>query len=123
MKAKLIIAVLLAAVAMMVFAAVAYAAVSETTILAILDDASDGTIDGKNYSPEEIQAALDYVRTHPDYQQYTDYEGILEDYLASLQAPGEEEGELAFTGGEILLLLGAGAGLAGSGAFLRRRRP
>ena len=39
MKAKLLVAIMLAAVAMMVFAAVAYAAVSQDTILAILDDA------------------------------------------------------------------------------------
>jgi len=79
-------------------------------------------IDG-DWTEAEINAALEFVRNNPTYQQYTDYEGILEDYLASLQAPGEEPGELAFTGGEILMLLGAGAGLAGSGALLRRRRP
>jgi hypothetical protein len=123
MKAKLIVAIMLAAVAMMVFAAVAYAAVSQDTIMAILDDADDnGMIDG-DWTKAEINAALEFVRNNPTYQQYTDYEGILEDYLASLQAPGEEPGELAFTGGEILMLLGAGAGLAGSGALLRRRRP
>jgi hypothetical protein len=123
MKAKLIVAIMLAAVAMMVFAAVAYAAVSQDTIMAILDDADDnGMIDG-DWTEAEINAALEFVRNNPTYQQYTDYEGILEDYLASLQAPGEEPGELAFTGGEILMLLGAGAGLAGSGALLRRRRP
>jgi len=123
MKAKLIVTVLLAALAMMVFATVAYAAVSEDTILAILDDAADnGMIDG-DWTEAEVSAALDYVRNDPTYQQYTRYEGVLEDYLADLQAPGEEPGELAFTGGEILMLLGAGAGLAGSGALLRRRRP
>jgi hypothetical protein len=123
MKAKLIVAIMLAAVAMMVFAAVAYAAVSQDTIMAILDDADDnGMIDG-DWTEAEINAALEFVRNNPTYQMYTEYEGILEDYLASLQAPGEEPGELAFTGGEILMLLGAGAGLAGSGALLRRRRP
>ena len=122
MKAKLLAAILLAAVAMLVFAAVASAAVSQATIDAILADAKDnGMIDG-DWTAAEINAALDFVRNNPTYQMYEEYEGILEDYLASLQAPGEEEGELAFTGGEILMLLGAGAGLAGSGALLRRRR-
>lgn len=121
MKAKLLAAVLLAAVVMLVFAAVAYGAVSQATIDAIIDDAQDGTIDG-DWSAAEIRAALDYLRANPIYQQYSDLEGVLEDYLASLQAPGEEPGELAFTGGEILMLLGAGAGLVGSGALLRRRR-
>jgi hypothetical protein len=122
MKVKLLAAVVLAVIGVLVFATVAYAAVSEETILAILDDAKDLTIDG-DWTAAEIQAALDYIQDNPTYQQYSQYEGVLEDYLASLNAPGEEEGELAFTGGEILMLLGAGAGLAGSGALLRRRRP
>jgi len=122
MKAKLLAAILLAAVAMMVFATVAYAGVSQATIDAILEDAADGTIDG-DWTAAEIQAALDFLRNNPTYEAYSDVEGVLEDYLASQQAPGAEEGELAFTGGEILMLLGAGAGLAGSGALLRRRRP
>jgi hypothetical protein len=121
MKAKSLAAILLAAVALLVFASVAFA-VSQSTILAIIDDAEDGTIDG-DWTAEEIRAALDYVRNNPIYQQYGAVEDVLEDYLASLQAPGEEEGELAFTGGEVLMLLGAGAGLVGSGAALRRRRP
>ena len=49
-------------------------------------------------------------------------QGVLEDYLESIKAPGEQGGQLAFTGGEIILILGAGAGLIGSGALLRRRR-
>ncbi len=120
MKVKLLAAVLLAAVAMMVFASVAFA-VSQDTIDAIIEDAKDGTIDG-DWTAAEIRAALDYLRNSATYEQYTDLEGVLEDYLASAQAPGDQEGELAFTGGEILMLLGAGAGLAGSGALLRRRR-
>jgi hypothetical protein len=121
MKVKLLAAIMLAAVALLVFAAVAFA-VDQDTIDAIIEDAKDGTIDG-DWTAAEIRAALDYLRNNAIYQQYTDLEGVLEDYLASLQAPGEEEGELAFTGGEILMLLGAGVGLAGSGALLRRRRP
>ena len=123
MKAKSLAAILLAAVALLVFASVAYAAVSQATIDAIIADIEDNNAIDGDWTAEEIRAALDEVRNNPTYQQYTDYEGILEDYLASLQAPGEEEGELAFTGGEVLMLLGAGAGLVGSGAALRRRRP
>ena len=44
------------------------------------------------------------------------------DYLASLQAPGEQGGELAFTGGEVFLILAAGLALIGGGALLRRSR-
>jgi len=120
MKVKLLVVFMLVAVTTLVFASVALA-VSQGTIDAIIEDAKDGTIDG-DWTAAEIRAALDYLRNNPLAEQYTDYKGVLEDYLASLQAPGETEGELAFTGGEILMLLGAGLGLAGSGAFLRRRR-
>jgi len=47
---------------------------------------------------------------------------VLQEYLASLVAPGAQGGQLAFTGSEVLLILGAGAGLIGSGVLLRRRR-
>src|SRR5674476_59594 len=70
----------------------------------------------------EITAALEYADNNPILSQYySGIKGVLEDYLASLQAPGEKPGqggELAFTGGEIILILGAGAGLIGSGALL-----
>ncbi len=46
--------------------------------------------------------------------------GVLEDYLLSLQDPGAQGGELAFTGGEVLLVLAAGAALIGGGLVLRR---
>lgn len=120
MKVKLFVALMLVAVATLVFASAALA-VSQATIDAIIEDAKDGTIDG-DWTAAEIRAALEYLRENAIYQQYTDLEGVLEDYLASLQAPGGQEGELAFTGGEILMLLGAGAALAGSGVLLRRRR-
>ena len=93
----------------------------QSTIDAIIKDAADGTIDG-TWSKAEINAALAYIQDNPLYEQYSDRKGVLEDYLASLQAPGEQGGELAFTGGEVLVILGAGAGLIGSGALLRRRR-
>jgi len=117
---KLIIVALVTTL-LLVFAAVALA-VPQSVIDAIIDDAQDGTIDG-DWTAAEIMAALEYLRNDPLYLQYADIEGVLEDYLAGLRDPdilGADE--LAFTGGEILVLLGAGAGLAGSGALLRRRR-
>jgi len=117
---KLII-VAMVAVLMLALATVAYA-VSQSVIDAIIDDARDGTIDG-DWTAAELEAALDYLRNNPLYEAYADYEGVIEDYLAGLQDPGVAGAdELAFTGGEILLLFGAGAGLAGGGALLRRRR-
>lgn len=121
MKTKLLTFVALTMVLVLAFAVVAQAAVSQATIDAIIADAADGQIDG-DWTAEEIEAALDYIQNDPVGEQYSDYKGVLEDYLASLQAPEVQEGELAFTGGEIPLLLAAGAGLIGSGAVLRRRR-
>jgi hypothetical protein len=121
MKAKFMVALTLAVVLLLVFAVVAQAGVSQAIIDQIIDDARDGTIDG-NWTVKQIRAALRYVENNPLEDEYSTIKGVLEDYLASLQAPGEQSGELAFTGGEILLILGAGAGLIGSGALLRRRR-
>jgi len=120
MKAKLMAAIVLAVVLLLVFAVVAQAAVSQATINAIIKDAQDGHIDG-NWTTAKINAALRYVENNPLLKHYSHIKGVLEDYLASLQAPGEQSGQLAFTGGAILLILGAGAGLIGSGALLRRR--
>ena len=125
MKTKLMGAITLALLLLLVFAVVAQAAVPQSTINAIIQDAKDGFIDG-NWTATEIRAALEYADNNPILSQYySGIKGVLEDYLASLQAPGEKPGqggELAFTGGEIILILGAGAGLIGSGALLRRRR-
>jgi hypothetical protein len=122
MKAKLMGAITLAVLLLLVFAAVAQAAVSQATIDKIIADAQDnGKIDG-NWTAAEIRAALKFVENNPLMEQYSQVKGVLEDYLASLQDPGEQGGSLAFTGGEIFLILGAGAGLIGSGALLRRRR-
>ena len=121
MKAKFVGALALALVLLLVLAVAASAAVSQDTIDAIIDDARDGTVDG-NWSAEEVRAALAYVENNPTEDEYGNVKGTLEDYLASLQAPGEEGGELAFTGAEMFLVLGAGLGLIGSGALLRRRR-
>jgi hypothetical protein len=125
MKAKLLGAVAIALLLILVFAVVAQAAVPQSAIDAIIKDAQDGTIDG-NWTAAQIQAALDYISNNPVYEQYSDLEGVLSDYLASLQAPGSQGGQggqqLAFTGGEVVLILGAGLGLIGSGAALRRRK-
>ena len=126
MKTKLMGAITLALLLLLVFAVVAQAAVPQSTVNAIIQDAKDGFIDG-NWTATEIRAALEYADNNPILSQYySGIKGVLEDYLASLQAPGEKPGaqggELAFTGGEIILILGAGAGLIGSGALLRRRR-
>jgi len=125
MKAKLLGAITIAVLLLLVFAVVAQAAVPQSTIDAIIQDAKDGHVDG-NWTAAQIGAALQYAENNPILTQYSAIQGVLEDYLASLQAPGEEPGaqggQLAFTGGEIILILGAGAGLIGSGALLRRRR-
>ena len=121
MKAKLMGAITIAVLLLLVFAVVAQATVPQSVIDAIIEDAKDGRIDG-NWTSAEIRAALRYVENNPILKQYSKIKGVLEDYLASLQSPGEQGGQLAFTGGEIILILGAGAGLIGSGALLRRRR-
>ena len=122
MKAKLMGAVTIAVLLLLVFAVVAQAGVSQGTIDQIIKDAGDGQIDG-NWTVAQIRATLRYVENNPLSDEYDpNIKGVLEDYLASLQGPGEQGGQLAFTGGEIILILGAGAGLIGSGAFLRRRR-
>lgn len=121
MKAGIGIAIALALLLTLVFASVAFAT-SQATIDKIITDANDGTIDG-TYSAADIQAALDYAKANPDVLQYSTVQGVLEDYLASLQSPGAANaGELKFTGGELLMVFAAGAGLIGSGTLLRRRR-
>ena len=119
MKGKLLVAITVALLLVLVFAVVAQAGVSQSTIKAIIADAADGTIDG-NWKANQVRAALRYVQNNPIEQQYTAVQGVLEDYLASLQAPGEQGGELAFTGGEVFLILAAGVALIGGGALLRR---
>lgn len=119
MKGKLMGAITVALLLVLVFAVVAQAAVSQGTIDAILKDAADGTIDG-DWSAAQVTAALAFLEDNPTYAQYSDLKGVLEDYLASLQDPGEQGGELAFTGGALVLILAAGVGLIGGGAMLRR---
>jgi hypothetical protein len=119
MRVKFIGALTIALLVVLVFAVVAQAAVPQSTIDAIIADAQDGTIDG-NWTAAEVRAALAYIQDNPVYKQYSNLEGTLEDYLTSLQAPGEQGGQLAFTGGEIFLVLAAGAALIGGGTLLRR---
>ena len=121
MRGKLLGAIAVALLLVLVFAVVAQAAVPQSTIDAIIKDAGDGTIDG-NWTAAEIRAALAFLQDNPTYAAYSDLAGVLEDYLASLQEPGEQGGELAFTGGEMFLILAAGAALIGGGAVLRRSR-
>ena len=111
-----IVVVLLLALA---FATVAQA-ISPALIDQIIKDAQNGTLDHK-YTAAEIRAAINAIKNDPLYAQYSGLEGVLSDYLASLQAPGEKNGSLAFTGSEVLVLFGAGVALVGGGVFLRRR--
>jgi hypothetical protein len=53
------------------------------SVLALLDDASDGVVNGK-YSAAAVRAALAVVRGDPAYMQYSDIEGVLVDYLAAI---------------------------------------
>jgi hypothetical protein len=119
MRIRFVGALGVALLLILVFAVVATAAVPQSVIDAIIQDAQDGTLDG-NWSAAQIEAALAYIQGNPMYQQYSDIEGVLEDYLASLQAPGGQAGQLAFTGGAIFLVLAAGAALVGGGVLLRR---
>jgi len=135
MKIKIMVSVILVLILSLVFATVASAKSSKKTkIVTITKDGQDGTIDG-HYTAAEIQAALDYIANDPLYQQYSDLQGVLQAYLASLQAPGVKNSktpgvknrdksaawELAFTGSRILFVFGAGIALIGSGFALRRR--
>jgi hypothetical protein len=121
MKAKLVGALVLALILVVVLSSVAMAGTSQATINAIIKDAQDGTLDG-HYSAAQIRAALAYIENNPVFEQYSAIKGVLQDYLASLQAPGEQSGQLAFTGSNIVLAFGAGAALIGGGILLRRRR-
>ena len=119
MRVKFLGTIAIALLLILMFAVVAQAAVPQSVIDAIIKDAQDGTIDG-NWTAAEINAALAYIQNNAIYQQYADLEGVLEDYFASLQAPGEQGGQLSFTGGEVFLIMAAGAALIGGGALLRR---
>jgi len=118
MKMKIVIIAVMVIVAMLMVASVALAASSTTT--AIIKEAQAGHIDG-NYTAAQVQAALAYVKGDPTLQQYTNVEGVLEDYLASLPAPAAETGGLMFTGGSTAVIFAFGLALMGGGLFLRKR--
>ena len=118
MKTKVVVVLALAVLATLMLTTVAHAGGSTE---GIIKDAADGTLDG-NYTAAQIRAALALIQNNPTYLQYSDVEGVLEDYLASLPSPGVQGGGLKFTGGELMPLLGAGLVLMGSGLALRRRR-
>lgn len=94
----------------------------------VIHDASNGTVDG-NWSAAQIAAALSYLKHNPVYSQYSDVEGVLQDYLDSLGAPGavgaagaaNGSGQLAFTGADTVVIIGAGLALIAGGVFFRRR--
>ncbi len=64
----------------------------------IIQDASDGVVDG-TYTAAQVRAALAVVRADPVYSQYSDIEGVLNDYLASLDKPGAGTGGGGTSGG------------------------
>jgi hypothetical protein len=121
MKMKVVVVLVLVLVAALMITSVAQA--STKTSLAIIKDAQDnGHLDG-NWTVAQVKAALALWRSDPTLQQYTDVEGILQDFLASQGQPGAQTaGGLMFTGGETLVIFGAGLALIGSGLALRRRR-
>jgi hypothetical protein len=49
----------------------------------LIDDASDGVVNG-TYSASVVRSALAEVRSDPAYTMYSDIEGVLVDYLASI---------------------------------------
>lgn len=110
----------------------------------IIQDASDGVVNG-HYTVAEVRAALAAVESDPAYSQYSDIQSVLEQYLASLLAakssptpqssatsrpsatstappsPSANPQQLDYTGGQPLLLFACGGLLVGAGALLWRR--
>jgi hypothetical protein len=131
MKSKLMGAFVLLALVALAFGVVGQAAAGGS-VDGVINDAQNGTIDG-NWSAAQVRAALAFLQKNPLYSQYSDAGGVLEDYLASLQAPGvqaagaagaaggSQGAQLAFTGGNVLLILATGAALVGGGLVLRLR--
>jgi hypothetical protein len=54
---------------------------------ALLKDASDGVVNG-TYGAATVRSALSMVRSDPAYTMYSDIEGVLVDYLASITGSG-----------------------------------
>ncbi|HUK77242.1 MAG TPA: hypothetical protein VL117_06525 [Thermoleophilia bacterium] len=105
-------------VAVLMVAAVAQAASSTTT--AIIKDAQDGHLDG-TYTAAQVRTALAFLKSDPSLEQYTNVEGVLNDFLASETAPAAQNGTLLFTGGSTVVIFTVGLALMGSGLLLRRR--
>ena len=118
MKMRIVTIAVMVVVAMLMVASVAQAASSTTT--AIIKDAQGGHVDG-NYTAAQVRAALSYLKSDPSLEQYTDVEGVLEDYLASLPAPAAQTGGLMFTGGSTVVIFAFGLALISGGLVMRRR--
>ena len=145
MKPGIVIITILVLVLTGMFAAVAWAGSSTTT--QVIQDASDGTVNG-HYTAAQIRAALAAVNSNPAYLQYSDVAGVLQAYLASLStsdlasliASGSatgttgatptaavtrpvklRAGELDYTGGQPLVAIAVGGALIIAGMALRRR--
>ena len=121
------------------FAAVALA--SSATTAQIIQDASDGTING-HYTVAEVRAALTAVESDPSYSQYSDIESVIANYLSSLLAASSPKPtpstthaattpaptpspsaviQLDYTGGQPLILFAIGGAQLCGGALLWRR--
>ena len=87
MRVKFLGAIAIALLLILMFAVVAQAAVPQSVIDAIIKDAQDGTIDG-NWTAAQIRATLAFIQDNPIYQQYSDLEGVLEDYLGESAGSG-----------------------------------
>ena len=74
----LVVVLLLLAVGLL-----ASSASARGSAVALLEDASDGVVDG-SYTAAQVRNALAVVRSDPAYMQYSDVEGVLVDYMASL---------------------------------------
>jgi hypothetical protein len=134
MLRRIAIVSILALVLTAVFAPVAWGSITTQ----IIQDASDGVING-HYTVAEVRAALKVVEDDPAYSQYSDVQQVLEQYLASLLAakssptprpsvtpvltpsPSATPQQLDYTGGQPLPLFACGGLLLGAGALLWRR--
>jgi hypothetical protein len=119
MKLRIAAVIVLALMAALVLVPAAQAGVSQQTINAIINDASDGHIDG-NWTKAQVQAALNYIRNNPTVNAYSNTEGVLEAFLSGSE-PATGTGNLSFTGSNLVLAFGAGIGLIAGGLLLRRR--
>lgn len=62
---------------------IAVSAAQAGGVNALIDDASDGVVNG-TYGAPVVRSALAVVRGDPAYTMYSDIEGVLVDYLASI---------------------------------------